>query len=186
MNATEERLRDALKTVGETLAAEDVPPPRFAGRRRAMFSRPVLVAAAVAASAVVAVGGVTAGAVFTSGEKARPLSPAREAKVAVFLCVRTSSNPSCEKRDATAQQREAVKNLLERLPQVRKVEYESKRDAYERFKERFGKDERFLRLQPGDVPDSMRVTLRAGAKPKTVMMAVLGTPGVDQVLIEKR
>ncbi|OLT27305.1 hypothetical protein BJF79_01475 [Actinomadura sp. CNU-125] len=54
MNGTEERLKDALDAVAETLQPGDVPPPRFAEARRARTVRrfvPMAAAGALGAAA---------------------------------------------------------------------------------------------------------------------------------------
>lgn len=61
MNTTEERLKDALDAVGETLRPGDVPAPRFAERRAPRSFRRAVPMAAAAAIAVAVGGGVLAG-----------------------------------------------------------------------------------------------------------------------------
>jgi hypothetical protein len=195
MNATEERLRDALKTVGDTIGPADVPEPRFAAPRRRL-SRPVLAVAAVAASAAVVVGGAALGGVFAPSSKIAPLasppaSPSPSAptapKITVFLCLKTSANPSCDGRKATGPQKQAIRRQLEAVPSVRGVEFESSTQALERFERRF-RDSPWVdrMLKRGDIPESFRVTLAPGSDGRDAMKAVLGTPGVDTVIVEGR
>ncbi|GAA2622990.1 permease-like cell division protein FtsX [Actinomadura fulvescens] len=107
-------------------------------------------------------------------------------EVSVFLCAKTSSNTTCGKKDITPQQREALRDELEKLPQVAKIEYESKEAAYARFKDRFASTPGFVQsAKPGDIPDSFRIRLKDPEQYKQVAQAVLGRQGVDQVINEQ-
>jgi cell division transport system permease protein len=107
-------------------------------------------------------------------------------EVSIFLCAKTSSNPTCQKADATQQQKDQLKGELEKLPQVSKVEYESKQQAYTRFKDRFASTPGFVQsAKEGDIPDSFRIRLKNPEQYKAVSQAVLGRPGVDQVINEQ-
>ncbi|MGP4026597.1 permease-like cell division protein FtsX [Actinomadura sp. 3N407] len=107
-------------------------------------------------------------------------------EVSIFLCAKTSSNPSCQKQDVTDQQRQTLKAQLEKMPQVSAVEYEDKQQAYERFKDRFAGSPGFVEsTREGDIPDSFRVKLKNPEEYKAVAQAVLGQPGVDTVINEQ-
>jgi len=107
-------------------------------------------------------------------------------EVSIFLCAKTSSNPSCQKQDVTDQQRQTLKANLEKMPQVSNVEYENKQQAYDRFKDRFAGSPGFVEsTREGDIPDSFRVKLRNPEEYKAVAQAMLGQPGVDTVINEQ-
>lgn len=107
-------------------------------------------------------------------------------EVSIFLCAKTSSNPSCQKQDVTDQQRETLKGQLEQMPQVSEVQYENKQEAYERFKDRFAGSPGFVEsTREGDIPDSFRVKLKNPEEYKAVAQAMLGQPGVDTVINEQ-
>ncbi len=107
-------------------------------------------------------------------------------EVSIFLCAKTSSNPSCQKQDVTDQQRETLKGQLEQMPQVSEVQYENKQEAYERFKDRFAGSPGFVEsTREGDIPDSCRVKLKNPEEYKAVAQAMLGQPGVDTVINEQ-
>jgi cell division transport system permease protein len=107
-------------------------------------------------------------------------------EVSVYLCAKTSSNPTCQKSDTTAQQREALKKSLEDMPQVAKVEYESRQQAFDRFKDRFSGTPGFVAAtKPGDIPDSFRIKLKDASQYDKVIQATTGRPGVDQVINER-
>jgi cell division transport system permease protein len=107
-------------------------------------------------------------------------------EVSIYLCSKTSTNPSCNKADRTDAQRAQLERDLNAMPQVSKVEYESKEQAYARFKERFSSTPGFVQsTKEGDIPDSLRVRLKNPQEYKTVAQAVNGRPGVDQVINEQ-
>ncbi|KAB2351463.1 permease-like cell division protein FtsX [Actinomadura rudentiformis] len=107
-------------------------------------------------------------------------------EVSVFLCAKTSSNTNCKKQDITPQQRQELEADLKKLPEVAKVEYESKEQAYARFKDRFASTPGFVQsAKPGDIPDSFRIRLKDPQQYKQVAQAVLGRGGVDQVINEQ-
>jgi cell division transport system permease protein len=107
-------------------------------------------------------------------------------EVSIYLCSKTSTNQSCNKADRTDAQRDQLERDLKAMPQVSKVEYESKEQAYARFKERFSSTPGFVQsTKPGDIPDSLRVRLKNPQEYKTVAQAVNGRPGVDQVINEQ-
>jgi cell division transport system permease protein len=107
-------------------------------------------------------------------------------EVSIFLCAKTSSNPSCQKQDVTDQQRQALKGQLDQMPQVSEVQYENKQQAYDRFKDRFAGSPGFVEsTREGDIPDSFRVKLSNPEEYKAVAQAMLGQPGVDTVINEQ-
>lgn len=107
-------------------------------------------------------------------------------EVSIFLCAKTSSNPSCQKQDVTDQQRQTLKAQLEKMPQVSGVQYESKQQAYDRFKDNFSGSPGFVEsTREGDIPDSFRVKLKNPEEYKAVAQGMLGQPGVDTVINEQ-
>ncbi|WP_019629207.1 permease-like cell division protein FtsX [Actinomadura atramentaria] len=107
-------------------------------------------------------------------------------EVSVFLCAKTSSNPACRKQDATQQQKDDIKATLEKMPQVAKVEYETREQAYARFKDRFESNPSFVNsTRPGDIPDSFRIRLKDPQQYKGVVEPLISKAGVDQVINEQ-
>jgi cell division transport system permease protein len=107
-------------------------------------------------------------------------------EVSVFLCAKTSSNPACGKKDATQQQKDEIKSELTKMPQVSKVEYENRDQAWARFKDRFASNPAFVNsTRAGDIPDSYRIRLKNPQEYKAVVQALLGKGGVDQVINEQ-
>ncbi|WP_018653398.1 permease-like cell division protein FtsX [Actinomadura flavalba] len=107
-------------------------------------------------------------------------------EVSVFLCAKTSSNQQCQKKDATQPQKDEINKLLKQMPQVADVHYESRADAWKRFKDRFASQPGFVNsTREGDIPDSFRIRLKNPQEYKAVTQALLGRAGVDQVINEQ-
>jgi cell division transport system permease protein len=78
--------------------------------------------------------------------------------------------------------RDAIRTELQNLPQVETVYYESKDQAYERFKQQFAQEEQLVEnTDPDALPESFRVKLYDPKKYGIVASAVSQMPGVDQV-----
>ncbi|MDL4775977.1 MULTISPECIES: permease-like cell division protein FtsX [Thermomonosporaceae] len=107
-------------------------------------------------------------------------------EVSVFLCAKTSSTPSCSRRDVTDQQKQVIEGQLKKLPQVAGVEYENKEQAFKRFKERFSGSPGFVEsTQQGDIPDSYRIKLKNPEQYEEVAKVARSLGGVDQVINER-
>ncbi len=87
----------------------------------------------------------------------------------------------------TDAQRQDLLTTLTGLPLVKEVKYESKDEAYKRFKEQF-KDQPDLvnNVSPGALPESYRVRLKDPTKYEVVASSVRGLPGVDQVVDQRK
>ncbi|OLT27304.1 hypothetical protein BJF79_01470 [Actinomadura sp. CNU-125] len=89
-------------------------------------------------------------------------------------------------------QRMLVEKRVETIRGVERVEYETKREAYERFKKRFEDFPQFEKSsEVGDIPDGYRVWLRPAANDAAqeknaaaVQRIVQDLPGVQRVTIE--
>ncbi|WP_242907947.1 permease-like cell division protein FtsX [Actinomadura terrae] len=193
MNTTENRLREALKTVGDTMGPEDVPPMRTPVTRRfglahsvrSGIARPAVLVS-VCAAVLVLMGGLAVGAVVMTRDGNDAASSSGDGvHVTVFLCTKTSSNASCGHADATEVQKANIRRTLEGIRQVRRVEYESKLQAYERFKKAFSDKKEWENVKIGDIPDAFRVRVLDGGA-RTVKQTMLGVPGVDSVVDDQK
>jgi cell division transport system permease protein len=103
-------------------------------------------------------------------------------EVTVYLCGTTSSAGNCAGKEVTQDQREQIGKDLASTPQVEKVFYESKQQAYQRFKEQF-KDSPDLvaNVSPDALPESYRVKLKDPRQFAVVASAFQDRPGVDSV-----
>jgi len=103
-------------------------------------------------------------------------------EVSIFLCGKGSDTPSCSGGEVTEAQREQIKADLEALrPLVEDIYYESKTEAFERFKEQFKNSPIVNSVSENALPESFRVKLSDPTKYDVVASAFAGRPGVDQV-----
>lgn len=104
-------------------------------------------------------------------------------QVSVFLCVKSSPNPDCKGNiPVPSSQKKQIKAELENLPQVQTVYYESQKQAYTHFKEKFKNTPAFVKAtEADDLPDSYRVKLTDPNQGKAVINALTSQKGVDLV-----
>jgi cell division transport system permease protein len=85
-------------------------------------------------------------------------------------------------KDVTQPERDAIRAELEQLPEVKRVYYESKDQAYQRFRQQFKDVPALINSTPADaLPESYRVQLKDPQKYLVVSSAVQHMPGVDVV-----
>lgn len=103
-------------------------------------------------------------------------------EVSIFLCGKGSDTPSCSGGEVTQAQRDQIKADLEGLrPLVEDIYYESKAEAFQRFKEQFKNSPIVNSVSQNALPESFRVKLSDPTKYDVVASAFAGRPGVDQV-----
>lgn len=103
-------------------------------------------------------------------------------EVSIFLCSKGSDTPSCAGGAVTAAQRDQIESDLESLrPLVQEIFYESKEQAYERFKEQFENSPIVNNVTANALPESFRVKLSDPTKYEVVASAFAGRPGIEQV-----
>ncbi|MFI0372037.1 permease-like cell division protein FtsX [Actinomadura sp. 1N219] len=190
MDGPEERPADAAKDAEEPVrpAARpgarpgSVPPPPSTA-----LSRPLVMGALITAFVLMMAGVAVGGYLVVDRTFGEGKAASSERRVSVFLCAKTSDARRCRKEDATEQQKAEIKRRLDAMPQVRRVEYESREQAYASFKKRFVEDKELLEgVRPGDIPDSFRVRVADAEAAKAVKAAMDGVPGVDAVVIDPR
>ena len=107
-------------------------------------------------------------------------------EVSIFLCSKGSDTPSCAGGAVTAAQRDQIKTDLESLrPLVQEIFYESKADAYARFKEQFKNSPIAQNASADALPESFRVKLSDPTKYDVIASAFSGAPGVDNVVDQR-
>jgi len=108
-------------------------------------------------------------------------------EVSIFLCGNTSDSPSCSGGAITDAQRQQIQADLQAMPQVAKVYYESKQEAYQLFIEQFKGSAIVNNVTPDSLPESFRVKL---TNPQTdypiVASKFEGRPGVDRVIDQRQ
>ncbi|MCU1693284.1 MAG: Cell division protein FtsX [Frankiales bacterium] len=108
-------------------------------------------------------------------------------EVSVFLCGDESQAPSCAGGAPAEAERTQLLTELEALPQVQRVFYESKEQAYTRFKETFKDSPDLVANVTADVlPESFRVKLKDPTQFEVVASALRGRPGVEEVQDQKK
>lgn len=108
-------------------------------------------------------------------------------EVSVFLCGAESTAPSCAGRAIDPEQRQLLQAELEGTPQVQRVYYESKEEAFERFREQFKDSPDLVANVTADaLPESFRVKLDDPTQFEVVASAFRGRPGVEDVQDQKK
>jgi len=103
-------------------------------------------------------------------------------EVSIFLCSRGSDTPSCAGGAVTVAQRDQIESDLESLrPLVQEIYYESKTEAFERFKEQFANSPIVDNVDENALPESFRVKLSDPTQYDVVASAFAGRPGIEQV-----
>jgi cell division transport system permease protein len=106
-------------------------------------------------------------------------------EVSVFLCGEDSDGASCAGGEVTQDQREAIRSDLDGMPEVEKIYYESKREAYSRFKEQFKNSAIVDNVTADQMPESFRVKLVDPEQFPIIASAFIGRAGVEQVQDQK-
>ena len=108
-------------------------------------------------------------------------------QVTVQLCGVTDVASPCNNHAVTDAQKAQISKQIAALPQVEKLYYESKQDAYEHAKVQF-KDIPGIRnaLTPDTLPESFKVKLRDPQQANILESALTGEPGVFGVQDEKK
>jgi cell division transport system permease protein len=106
-------------------------------------------------------------------------------EVSVFLCGQDSEAPSCAAGEVSQAQREQIQSDLRGMPEVANVFYESKQQAYTRFKEQFKESAIADNVTADQMPESFRVKLKDPEQFPIVATAFAGRDGVEQVQDQK-
>jgi cell division transport system permease protein len=106
-------------------------------------------------------------------------------EVSVFLCGKDSQAPSCAAGEVTQTQRDTIQRDLRGMPEVKEVFYESKQEAYTRFKEQFKDSAIADNVTADQMPESFRVKLKDPQQFPIVATAFAGRDGVEQVQDQK-
>ncbi|MFC0602144.1 permease-like cell division protein FtsX [Streptomyces palmae] len=104
--------------------------------------------------------------------------------VSIFLCNKNDehTSPNCAKGPVTEVQKKEIRADLERMNIVDTVMFESSKQAFDRYKEQFGKDSPLASTITADqMQQSFRVKLKDPEKYKVISSAFAGRPGVQDV-----
>lgn len=107
-------------------------------------------------------------------------------QVTVLLCAEKTTYTNCAGQPTTDAQRAVIKSELESLkPTVNEIFYESKDEAFSRFKDRY-KNSLLARAGEPYFADSYRINLRDPGKFDVVASTLEGMPGVADVQDQKK
>jgi cell division transport system permease protein len=106
-------------------------------------------------------------------------------EVSVFLCGAVSNEPSCAGGEVTQAQRDQIRKDLDAMPQVQRIYYESKRQAYTRFKQQFKNSAIVDNVTADQMPESFRVKLTNPEQFPIIASAFIGRDGIEQVQDQK-
>lgn len=108
-------------------------------------------------------------------------------EVSLFLCLPDSTTASCHGGAVTDAQKAEIQSDLTKLkPLVSQVYYESKTEAYQRFKTQFSGSAIADNITPDQMPESFRVRLSDPTKYDIIYSAFNGRPGIEQVQDERK
>ncbi|HEY5033314.1 MAG TPA: permease-like cell division protein FtsX [Actinomycetes bacterium] len=106
-------------------------------------------------------------------------------EVSVYLCGTDSVAASCNGQAVTDAERSQIQADLQSLPQVQKVYYESKAEAYAHFEQQFKGSPIAQNAPPDSLPESFRVKLKDPKQYAVVAGAFTGRAGVEEVQDER-
>jgi len=102
-------------------------------------------------------------------------------ELSIYLCGKDSEGPGCASGEVTGEQRAKIEDDLRANPEVERIFYESKQQAYEHFKEQF-KDSALARsVTPDQMPESFRVQLKDPQRYEVVASQFRGAQGVENL-----
>jgi len=100
-------------------------------------------------------------------------------EISIFLCTPAFTTGNCSGQDTTDEQRAAIKQAIETNPEVSKVYYESKADAYAQFKATFAGTPLEESLTEDKMQDSYRVKLKDPQRYEGLESQIESMPGVQ-------
>ncbi|MCC5579818.1 MULTISPECIES: permease-like cell division protein FtsX [Microtetraspora] len=108
-------------------------------------------------------------------------------ELSVFLCEKNSPFPACKNKGAiTEEQKAALKQTIESLPDVERVDFEDQAKAYENFKDGGNNSILLSVIKPEDLPESFRVKLKDPDKSTAVQDSLKGQAGVSNIVNQRQ
>ncbi|WP_439681057.1 permease-like cell division protein FtsX [Embleya sp. MST-111070] len=112
---------------------------------------------------------------------------ADKADLAVFLCQAAVPKGGCYGGPVTSAQRQEIVDALKAMPQVERVYYESRQQAWELFRAQNANNPALVAAMTAEqLPESFRVKLRSPDGRFAVVAAMEGRPGVDSTMDHNR
>jgi cell division transport system permease protein len=107
-------------------------------------------------------------------------------EVSVYLCVKNSSFAACKSKSGVTQEEKAnLKQTIEALPEVERVEFESQAEAYKKWQQQENNQTLLAVTKVEDMPESFRIKLKDPDKAAAVTSSLKGQPGVANVINER-
>ncbi|RKS72692.1 cell division transport system permease protein [Motilibacter peucedani] len=105
-------------------------------------------------------------------------------EVSVYLCTKDDADTTaagCASGEVTEAQREGIRSELQAMPEVQTVYYESRDQAYKRFKEIYKDQSISQDVDPSALPESFRVKLKNPEQFDVIASRFENQPGVSTV-----
>ncbi|NUW32618.1 hypothetical protein HTZ77_14420 [Nonomuraea sp. SMC257] len=113
--------------------------------------------------------------------------------IAAFLCNASSVGPACDRYAArktskrgkavTVDDRKSLEKQIRAMPEVRKVDFQSRAEAYANFKKLYSGNKALVSAaKVADMPESFRIFLGPGVDSAKVASELRARPGVSQVI----
>src|SRR5438552_9695300 len=106
-----------------------------------------------------------------------------------LLIARTEANVEVSvflRDDISTSQQQNLNQILSTMPQVATVHYESKDEAYQRFKQIFSNQQALVQnISPDSLPASFRVKLKDPSQFEVVAVQLQGQPGIDKIVDQR-
>jgi cell division transport system permease protein len=109
-------------------------------------------------------------------------------EISIYLCTTTSVSTQCRANGpVTSTELASIRQVLNGLPEVEHVYYQSQTQAYQDFKEDFSQDPSFVStVSPGEIPNSFQVKLKNPDTDFSVVAdSVEGRSGVDDIVDDR-
>ncbi|WP_310964337.1 permease-like cell division protein FtsX [Nocardioides terrisoli] len=107
-------------------------------------------------------------------------------QITAFLCNQNSQSPNCNKTNVTAQQKSAIKQVLDTNPEVASYYSQTKQQAYDTWKKVYAPTDSsqkqiYSTVTPSDMQESYWIKLKDPQKFQGIESQLSGMQGVDNV-----
>ncbi|MEW9527215.1 permease-like cell division protein FtsX [Microbispora sp. NPDC049125] len=107
-------------------------------------------------------------------------------ELSVYLCTKGSSFEACRNRGAATDEEKAkLKQTIQGIPDVERIEYESQDQAYKNWQATESNQVLLSITKVEDMPESFRVKLKDPDKAPAVMASLKGQPGVSNIINQR-
>ncbi|MCT9928890.1 permease-like cell division protein FtsX [Planotetraspora sp. A-T 1434] len=108
-------------------------------------------------------------------------------ELSVFLCKKDDVFPACKnKPPLNADQKAQLKQTIQVMPQVERVDYEDQAQAYKNFQAQQSNNVLLSVIQPDDLPESFRVKLRNPDNADALADQLTGRAGISRIVNQRK